>query len=175
MIIWLTGSACSGLETINLINTPNGSIYSPGYPYQYDNYKNCQWLFVAPYLSKVLLYFPAFEVEDDSECRYDSVEIFDGRDNSSARLSKSCGSSLPSPVYSSSRYMYMQFKSDSSVTDKGFMAHYRELSDSSGAFITMDSRTSLGTPKGQTWVSVWIEEENTTAETLSPRKNRKFM
>ena len=150
MIIWLTGSGCSGLETIYLLNTPSGSIYSPGYPYQYDDNKNCQWLFVAPYLSKVLLYFTAFEVEDNSECRYDSVELFDGRDNSSARLSKSCGSSLPSPVYSSSRYMYMQFKSDSSVTDKGFVAHYSELSDSSGAFITMDSRTSLGTPKGQT-------------------------
>ena len=66
------------------------------------------------------------------QCRFDRVELFDGRDNSSARLSKSCGSSLPSPVYSSaSRYMYMQFKSDSSVTDKGFVAHYRELSDSS--------------------------------------------
>ena len=170
MIIWLTGSACSGLETINLINTPNGSIYSPGYPYQYDDNKNCQWLFVAPYLSKVLLYFTAFEVEDNSECLFDSVELFDGRDDSSARLSKSCGSSLPSPVYSSSSYMYMQFKSDSSVRDKGFVAHYRELSDSSGAFIkTMDSRTSLGTPKGQTWVSVCIGEEITMAETSLPQ------
>ena len=31
--------------------------------------------------------------------------------------------------------MVMQFKSDSFVTEKGFVAHYRELNDSSGAFI----------------------------------------
>ena len=143
MIIWLTGSACSGLEIIYLHYTPSGSIYSPGYPYRYDNYEDCQWLFVAPYGSKVLLYFTAFELEDDSWCDYDSVELFDGRNNTSARLSKSCGSSLPSPVYSSSSYMYMQFKSDSSVTDMGFVAHYRNLTDSSGAFIEQWTVNSL--------------------------------
>lgn len=134
MIIWLTGSGCSGLETISVSNNPNGSIYSPGYPY-YDDNENCLWLLVAPYGSKVLLYFTTFEVEDDLSCSYDSVELFDGRDDSASRLSKSCGSILPSPVYSSGRYMYMKFKSDLSNTEKGFVAHYRELTDSSGAFI----------------------------------------
>ena len=143
MIIWLKGSACSGLETIFLHFTPSGSIDSPGYPYPYDNYEDCQWLFVAPSGSKVLLYFTAFGLEDESGCYYDSIELFDGRDNTSARLSKSCGSSLPSPVYSSSSYMYMQFKSDSSVTDMGFKAHYRELTDSSGTFIKQWTVKSL--------------------------------
>ena len=83
----------------------------------------------------MLLYFTRFDVEDHSWCNYDSVELFDGPTSSSASLSKSCGGSLPSPVYSSSRYMVMQFKSDSFVTENGFVAHYRELNDSSGAFI----------------------------------------
>lgn len=135
MIFLLTGSACNGLETINLINNPNGSIYSPGHPYNYDDNENCRWLLIAPYGGKVLLYFTTFEVEDNSWCSYDSVELFDGMDNSATRLSKSCGSNLPSPVYSSGRYMYMQFKSDSSDTERGFVAHYRKLTDSSGAFI----------------------------------------
>ena len=134
MIIWLTGSGCSGLETVYLRSTPNGSIYSPGYPGNYDNHENCQWRFIAPFGSKVLLYFTAFELEDNSGCSYDSVELFDGRDNLALRLSTNCGNSLPLPVYSSSVNMYMQFKSDSSVTDNGFVAHYRKLSDYSGAF-----------------------------------------
>lgn len=134
MFIWLTGSGCSGLETIYLSSTPNGSIHSPGYPYHYDDYENCQWRIIAPFGNKVLLYFTVFEVEDDSECGYDSVELFNGLDNSSSRLSKSCGSRLPLPVNSSSRYMYIRFKSDSSVTQKGFVAHYRKLTDSSGAY-----------------------------------------
>ena len=135
MNFWLTGSACNGLETIDLMNNPNGSIYSPGYPNNYDNYQNCLWLLVAPYGSKVLLYFTTFEVEDYSGFCSDSVELFDGSNDSSRRLSKSCGSILPSPVYSSDRYMYMKFKSGSYYTEKGFVAHYRELTDSSGAFI----------------------------------------
>lgn len=71
MFIWLTGSGCSGLEIIYLSSTPNGSIHSPGYPYHYDDYENCQWCIIAPFGNKVLLYFTVFEVEDDSECGYD--------------------------------------------------------------------------------------------------------
>lgn len=97
----------------------------------------------------MLLYFTTFEVEDNSACVYDSVELFDGRGNSSARLSKSCGSILPSPVYSSGRYMYMQFRSDFSQTATGFEAHYRKLTVSSGAFIKKINRlTSLGNVRG---------------------------
>ena len=135
MITWLTGSGCNGrVENIYLLYTPNGSIYSPGYPHDYDNKENCMWRFYAPYRSRVLLYFTTFELEYASDCGFDRVELFDGFNNHSSRLSKSCGSSLPSPVYSSSEYMYMQFKSDFSGTGKGFKAHYRELTDSSGTF-----------------------------------------
>ena len=134
MIIWLTGSGCSGLEIISLSGTSNGSIYSPGYPGNYDDYENCQWRFIAPFGSKVLLYFTAFDLEYDSGCSYDSIELFDGRDNLAPRLSKNCGSSLPLPVYSSGVNMYMQFESDSFVTANGFVAHYRNLTDYSGAF-----------------------------------------
>ena len=133
MIIYLTAPRCNGLaQTIYLGYNQNGQIKSPGYPNNYGNNENCQWLIQAPLAQKVLINFTAFELEDGYLCHYDSVTIFDGRNTSSPLLSKNCGSGLPTPVNSSGRYMYMQFKSDSSNTRKGFVAHYRAINYSSG-------------------------------------------
>ncbi|XP_078371390.1 tolloid-like protein 2 [Oculina patagonica] len=127
---------CGGQkQTIDLRYTRNGSIYSPGYPNNYDNDKNCHWLIKAPYRQKVLVYFTTFDLEYNAQCRYDSVNIFDGQNSYASLLSKSCGSSLPPPVYSSGKYIYMQFISDGSVSRKGFVAHYKALNRSSGRFL----------------------------------------
>ena len=133
MNICSTGSGCDGFtQTIYLRYSQNGSIYSPGYPNNYDSNKNCNWLIRAPFGQKVLIYFTTFDLEDSSQCNYDSVSMFDGSSAYSSLLSRSCGSSLPSPVYSSGRYMFMQFKSDESRSGKGFVAYYRALNRSSG-------------------------------------------
>ncbi|PFX28545.1 Tolloid-like protein 2 [Stylophora pistillata] len=71
-------------------------------------------------------------MEDCSICSCDSVEIYDGTNQYGSRLSKSCGSSLPVPVYSTGRNIFMKFTSDKSVTGGGFVAHYRVLNSSSG-------------------------------------------
>ena len=135
MNICSTGSGCDGFtQTIDLSYTQNGSIYSPGYPNNYDLNKNCNWLIKAPSTQKVLIYFTIFDLEDSSQCQFDSVSIFNGLHIYAPLLSKTCGSSLPLPVYSSGRYLYMRFKSDGSFSGKGFVAHYRALNSSSGTF-----------------------------------------
>ncbi|XP_078364332.1 uncharacterized protein LOC144648698 isoform X1 [Oculina patagonica] len=127
-----TNPACHGqTQTIDLSYSQNGSIFSPGYPNNYDINENCQWLIEAPYGERILIYFTTFDVEDHAQCSYDSVNIFDGQNNNASLLLKSCGSNLPPPVYSSGRYIYMQFTSDSIVSGKGFVAHYRALNSSS--------------------------------------------
>ncbi|KAL9970450.1 hypothetical protein ACROYT_G022826 [Oculina patagonica] len=124
------GSACGGPTAllIDLSNPQDGSVNSPGYPNRYENYQNCQWLIKAPYGERIHITFTTFDVEyDGSGCRYDSVKIFDGENSDASLLSKSCGSSLPEPVSSSGRYIYMQFTSDKSVTGQGFLARYGVL------------------------------------------------
>ncbi|XP_078371388.1 dorsal-ventral patterning protein tolloid-like [Oculina patagonica] len=126
-------SACGGqTQTIDLKYTQNGSIYSPGYPYNYGNHKNCKWLIEAPYSygQRILIYFTTFDLEDCYGC--DTVEVFDGSGSYAPSLSKSYGSSLPAPVYSSGRSLYMQFTSDWDGTGQGFVSHYRALNSSSG-------------------------------------------
>ena len=62
------------------------------------------------------------------------MKIFDGSSDSyyNKVLTKGCGSSLPPPVYSSGRNIYVKFSSDSSGQGKGFVAHYKALNSSSG-------------------------------------------
>ncbi|XP_078371393.1 tolloid-like protein 2 [Oculina patagonica] len=128
-----TGSRCDvQTQTIDLSYTQNGSIYSPGYPKNYSNYESCRWQIEATYGERVLIYFTAFDLEDDAQCSKDSVQMFDGENSHASLLTKSCGSSLPPPVYSSGKYIYMQFTSDGSVSGEGFVAHYKALNRSSG-------------------------------------------
>ncbi|KAL9972980.1 hypothetical protein ACROYT_G019381 [Oculina patagonica] len=127
-----TGSRCDvQTQTIDLSYTQNGSIYSPGYPKNYSNYESCRWQIEATYGERVLIYFTAFDLEDDAQCSKDSVQMFDGENSHASLLTKSCGSSLPPPVYSSGKYIYMQFTSDGSVSGEGFVAHYKALNRSS--------------------------------------------
>ncbi len=133
-INYFTGSGCDGqTKTIDLYYaTQDGPIYSPGYPYNYGNDEKCQWLIHAQSFERVLIYFTAFDLEYSTHCSNDSVQIFDGQNSWDVLLLKSCGSSLPPPVYSSDEYIYMQFTSDRSVPGKGFVARYRSISSYSG-------------------------------------------
>ena len=136
--VFVSLTECSG--SVKLINLSfgqaalSGSIYSPSYPDFYSSNEDCKWRIIAPYGQKVLIHFTSLDLEDDAGCDYDSVQIFNGSSDSYGNklLIKTCGSSLPPPVYSSDRYIYMRFQSDGSGQGRGFVAHYKALSDSSG-------------------------------------------
>lgn len=60
------------------------------YPVQAD----CDWLLVAERGSRVELMFQTFEVEEEADCGYDYVELFDGHDKTAERLGRFCGSGV---------------------------------------------------------------------------------
>ena len=133
MSFFLASACYSGVETIYAESRRNDSIFSPGYPWYYGNLQSCQWRIIASSGQKLLIYFTEFDLERGcSSCNCDSVEIYDGGSQYNNRLSKSCGNSLPAPVYSTGNQIFMKFKSDSAVTRRGFVAHYRVLNESSG-------------------------------------------
>ena len=58
-----------------------------------------------------------------SVCNYDWVEIYEGEGTSgSVLLAKSCGTSVPDPVTSTTNTATLVFYSDSEVVDFGFEA-----------------------------------------------------
>lgn len=122
----------------------------------YENKEDCDWLIWADEDNyRVRFRFVSFEVEDETECGYDSVEVFDGRDSSSEKLGKFCGNSIPPEFVSSGRYLLIRFKTDDTINWKGFSAWYVLASPDAVAAtpstivdsISLDNRTPKPKPK----------------------------
>lgn len=96
--------------------------------------------------------FQVFEIEEEADCGYDYVELYDGADTKSPRLGRYCGSGvgqimsvscskrnlnkmsllmsfLPGPqapeeAYSAGDAVLLKFHSDDSINKKGFHVRY---------------------------------------------------
>lgn len=92
----------------------------------YENKLECDWIIEATDGYKIDLYFNAFEIEDETDCGYDNVEVFDGPHDTDTLIGRYCGSSLPLEVSSTGQYLLVRFRSDDTINWKGFSAVYIE-------------------------------------------------
>ena len=72
----------------------------------------------------VKLSFSSFNLESHSSCGYDWVELKNGLNSNSPTIGKFCGSSTPTPRVAYSGSMQVTFRSDGSVTRRGFRATF---------------------------------------------------
>ncbi|GCB68137.1 hypothetical protein scyTo_0012236, partial [Scyliorhinus torazame] len=112
-------AACGGFLT-----KLNGSITSPGWPKEYPPNKNCVWQVVAPTQYRISLQFEFFEIEGNDVCKYDYVEVRSGLSADSKLHGKFCGAEEPEVITSQYNNMRIEFKSDNTVSKKGFKAHF---------------------------------------------------
>lgn len=109
-----TGQACGGVLT-----SPSGNISSPRYPSFYPPSVDCSWTIKVPDGMKVRVKFTMFRMKEPQvnirTCNKDYVEIFG---------TKYCGERSTLALSSSNNTMTINFHSDKSFTDKGFMAAY---------------------------------------------------
>uniref|UniRef100_A0A3Q1C976 Ovochymase 2 n=1 Tax=Amphiprion ocellaris TaxID=80972 RepID=A0A3Q1C976_AMPOC len=104
-----------------------GKLMTPGFPEQnYPNGALYQWRITVPEGEKVRLTFTSFDLVP--EVCGDFVEVYDGHKAGSSSGGKLCGGTMPKPVESSSNTMVVRFKSDNSLTSKGFSATYTKSS-----------------------------------------------
>ncbi|CAM9614470.1 unnamed protein product [Lampetra planeri] len=116
------GKQCGGIFT-----EEQRDFTSPDYP-AYRDRSICYWHIRVPYGSRVVISFSDFSVEEDAvACLADFLEVYDSYDDVSGLVGRFCGSELPEDIVSTSNVMTLKFRSDSSVTDRGFVAHYRVL------------------------------------------------
>ncbi|XP_048760926.2 tolloid-like protein 1 isoform X2 [Ostrea edulis] len=87
----------------------------------------CQWTIRGSPGSNVSLSFSAFDLEDSKECAYDVVELYDGAKEKSKLLGAYCDVEIPPTTITTSDTLILIFKSDSTVTWKGFAAEYQEI------------------------------------------------
>merc|ERR1712098_393080 len=80
------------------------------------------------------------DLEANSNCRYDFVEVFDSDGRSFGNF---CGTTIPDPIISSANKMLVVFNSDGSVTKSGFVASWATLESDPGGDLVMDNVTVI--------------------------------
>ncbi|XP_076875977.1 bone morphogenetic protein 1b isoform X2 [Brachyhypopomus gauderio] len=110
-------AACGGF-----ITKLNGSFSSPGWPLEYPPNRHCVWQLVAPAMHRITLMFDSFDMEGNDVCKYDFVEVHSGPSSNPKLHGRFCGTSKPEAVTSHSNNMRVEFKSDNTVSKRGFKA-----------------------------------------------------
>ena len=110
-----------------ILTGSSGSFSSPNYPSDYPNSKTCRWIISVPQGHRVQLSFQTFELETciiPAFCTCDHVEVRGGSERDATKLGKFCGKNKPAPVHSSGRHMWVEFDSDLTRNERGFLATY---------------------------------------------------
>ncbi|CAH0558861.1 unnamed protein product [Brassicogethes aeneus] len=93
----------------------------------YDNKADCDWTIEAMDGYSVKISFLTFDVEDEKDCGYDYVEIFNGIDSSGLSYGKFCGTSKPHEIISSQEGLLIRFRTDDTLVSKGFSIVYEAV------------------------------------------------
>ena len=69
--------------------------------------------------------FSPINIEYDSLCLYDRLDLFDGDTSQSPVLASLCGTQLPSVMHSSTNRVLVRFVTDSLLVGSGFFMEFR--------------------------------------------------
>ncbi|KAE8596094.1 hypothetical protein XENTR_v10015965 [Xenopus tropicalis] len=108
----------------------SGIISSPNYPNLYPHNRVCEWRITVPAGRRVTLTINALLLQDQQNCDYDYVAVYNGYQNQSPLLRKLCGNVAPeTEVKSSGNTMRVIFVTDGSVSSGGFLATFNSMED----------------------------------------------
>uniref|UniRef100_A0A8C2FPT7 Metalloendopeptidase n=1 Tax=Cyprinus carpio TaxID=7962 RepID=A0A8C2FPT7_CYPCA len=124
-------AACGGF-----ISKLNGSFTSPGWPQEYPPNKNCVWQLIAPVQYRITLLFDTFEIEGNDVCKYDYVEVHSSLSTDAKLHGKFCGTEKPEAITSQLNSMRVEFKSDNTVSKRGFKAQFFSANEQFSYVIT---------------------------------------
>ncbi|XP_055528454.1 cubilin homolog [Wyeomyia smithii] len=134
---------CGGTYT-----KPEGEINSPT-RYEdnlYPHNLNCEYLVQMPQGSKIEVRFNRFHLESSDSCKFDSLDMFDGRTPDDPSFGRFCGDRMPAPFSTTSNYLLIKFRTDWSTSHGGFSLSYKV--QCGGVYSDPNSEiTSPGYPK----------------------------
>ena len=108
-----------------MIRSPKSSDNAKKYPS--DTVK--AWILSGPGAGTIRLQFTSFDIESDSHCLYDFVEVRESGLPNGALIGRFCGTTLPKMIESKSQKLWVKFKSDSSTEKSGFSADWKWIED----------------------------------------------
>ncbi|KAH0623685.1 hypothetical protein JD844_006732 [Phrynosoma platyrhinos] len=115
-----TNYSCGGF-----LGHQSGTFQSPFYPSNYPNNADCVWEIQVGSNSLITLMIQNLTLEmcDRYRCQCDSIEIYDGPHRTSPLLGRICYGSFHT-FTSTSNMMAVRFRSDVSISARGFSATY---------------------------------------------------
>ena len=118
-IVFILYSGCSITLT-----SPYSYITSPLYPFNYPNNIICNYTFkYSPSIDKyAVISLYDINMEESESCEGDSLSIYDGRNASALLLDRICGNKYGGGYMTSGDTLFMQFKANSKISNKGFSA-----------------------------------------------------
>uniref|UniRef100_A0A4W3HD72 Procollagen C-endopeptidase enhancer 2b n=1 Tax=Callorhinchus milii TaxID=7868 RepID=A0A4W3HD72_CALMI len=106
-----------------ILSGESGYIGSEGFPALYPPNTKCTWKITVPQGRIVALSFRYIDLESDTLCRYDYVDVYNGIANGQ-RLGRFCGTTKPGTIVSTGNKMMVQMVSDANTAGNGFVAMY---------------------------------------------------
>ncbi|KAJ4929977.1 hypothetical protein JOQ06_018993 [Pogonophryne albipinna] len=102
----------------------SGFVGSEGFPSFYKPNSKCTWRITVPEGTVVMLTFRIFDLEADSQCRYDYLDVYNGQSNLVQKLGRFCGTFRPGALISTTNSMMLEMGSDESTQGRGFVAYF---------------------------------------------------
>merc|ERR1711962_1073123 len=108
----------------------SGTIMSENYPSNYDNNLDKTYNIEVGSGKRIKISFDDLDIENEDSCFYDYVTVKDS--NGAVLVGKTCGTTKPEVVTSTTNKVDVIFHSDGSVTNKGFKLTWVEVPGVSG-------------------------------------------
>ncbi|KAM4546871.1 procollagen C-endopeptidase enhancer a [Fundulus diaphanus] len=102
----------------------SGFVGSEGFPSNYKPNTKCTWRITVPEGKVVTLSFRIFDLEADSQCRYDYLDIYNGHSNLVQKLGRFCGTFRPGAQISTTNTMMLEMVTDGETQTRGFLAYF---------------------------------------------------
>ncbi|XP_033326417.2 cubilin [Megalopta genalis] len=130
---------------------PVGQLVFPKDGNVYQHGLNCAWLLTTNSLLVLNVTFTKFNIEKSTDCKFDFLQIHDGRNAGSQMIGRFCGNTLPNGtgnIISSHNSLYFWFYSDNSISHDGFAFRWDSIPPICGGHLTDDygTITSPGSP-----------------------------
>ncbi|XP_053662149.1 cubilin homolog [Anopheles marshallii] len=132
----------------------NGTLRYPEFNGTYNHNARCAWLIKTNDTQVLDITFTQFSLENpvsSGECKYDWLQIHDGRTSAAQIIGRFCGNELPrgGNFQSTHNMLYLWFRSDNSTAHDGFELQWKSVDPVCGGTLTIVSHgiiTSPGTP-----------------------------
>ncbi|XP_017055443.1 cubilin homolog [Drosophila ficusphila] len=136
-------SSCNGM-----LAAPTGSLRYPPEGTGYEHNAQCAWVIRVHESSVINVTFNSFDLEDSTECRFDWLQINDGRSAAAQVIGRYCGNHLPhgGNIISSGNMLYLWFRSDNSTAKEGFDLTWDSIQPQCGGRLEFDTHGTLASP-----------------------------